>query len=420
MGSSYSAPNYILYAIPIFFLLMGVELVVARRQGRRLYRFNDAISDLGCGISQQVGGAFLSVITIGSYIWIYENIRLFELPLDAWWTWLIGFVLYDLCYYWLHRKSHEVNILWAGHAPHHQSEEYNLAVALRQGLFQNPFTAPFYWPLAVLGFHPVLFLVVGQIITLYQFWIHTRTIKSMGPLEWLFNTPAHHRVHHGRNPRYLDKNHAGTFIIWDKLFGTFQQEDEEPVYGTIVPLRSWNPLWAQVQYLVHLWKEARRSANRRDLIRIWFMPTGWTPSKGKPLPYGGDPRPILSPPWDTPSHRALNGYVAVQFVVTLGLTVAFMIFHHALSPWENGVLAGLVFLTLLGMGGVLEAKRWALYAEPLRHGIIALAAGIYFGSIPVGFLSLLFGGIMSVWLLRSHSLFDTRHGGGRAMEPAQG
>src|SRR5207247_5460488 len=176
-----------------------------------------------------------------------------------------------------HRMSHEVNAFWAAHVVHHQSEEYNLAVALRQGAFQSSFSWVFYLPLAVIGFPPLLFLTVSSLDTLYQFWIHTRAIGRLGPLEWVLNTPSHHRVHHGRNPQYIDRNHAGTLIIWDRMFGTFEPEGHAVIYGVTEPIASWNPVWANFHAYRNLWADAKRAKHWWDKIRIWFMPPGWKP-----------------------------------------------------------------------------------------------------------------------------------------------
>ncbi|HKC12517.1 MAG TPA: sterol desaturase family protein, partial [Vicinamibacteria bacterium] len=228
--------NYIHLAIPVFFLLIGLELALARIVEKDYYRLTDSINDLSCGIIQQVLDVFLKTVLFAGYLYLFGHYRLFTLPARSLPTWVAGFLGVDLLYYWFHRWSHEMNAGWAAHIVHHQSEEYNLAVALRQGAFQGSFSWVFYLPLALLGLPPLVFLTVSSFNTLYQFWIHTRTIGRLGPLEWVLNTPSHHRVHHGRNPKYIDRNHGGTLIVWDRLFGTFQGEEEEPVYGITTPL----------------------------------------------------------------------------------------------------------------------------------------------------------------------------------------
>ena len=214
--------NLIVLAIPVFFLLIVIEFAATWRAERRAYRLADAVNDLSCGILQQLIELFLKTLLFGGYVYIYERWRVASLSASSALVWAACLVGVDFLYYWFHRTSHEVGAVWAAHVVHHQSEDFNLAVALRQGAFQGAFSWVFYLPLALLGFPPLVFLTVSSVNTLYQFWIHTETIRSLGPLEWVFNTPSHHRVHHGRNPEYIDRNHAGMFIVWDRMFGTYR------------------------------------------------------------------------------------------------------------------------------------------------------------------------------------------------------
>ena len=201
-------------SIPAFILLMGVELWVARRRRRPLYRFNAAVSDLGCGISSQLVGLVFVGVKLAIYAWVFEHLRVLDWPPDSVLTFVAATVLLDFLYYWWHRLSHEVHVMWAAHVVHHQSEDYNLAVALRQAWFTNLTIFPFNLALAVLGVPLLAYAVGSAVVTLYQFWIHTELIGRLGPLERVLNTPSHHRVHHATNAQYLDANYAGTLIIW--------------------------------------------------------------------------------------------------------------------------------------------------------------------------------------------------------------
>ena len=230
--------SLIVLSIPIFFVLMGIELVVVRWQRKDYYVLADSVSDISCGIISQLFEVFAKTALFAAYLYVYGHHRLRTFSETSPLVFVLGFLGVDFLYYWYHRKSHEMGVFWAAHVVHHQSEEYNLAVALRQGSIQ--FSWIFYLPLAVVGLPPAVFLTVSSLDTLYQFWIHTRAIGRLGPLEWVLCTPSHHRVHHARNPKYIDRNYGGTLIVWDRLFGTFRQEDEEPVYGITTPLRSWN------------------------------------------------------------------------------------------------------------------------------------------------------------------------------------
>ena len=267
----------IVASIPLFFILIGIEILAARILDRRVYRFADSFADLGCGMIEQLLGVFVKVALFAAYLWLYANARLFDLPEQSWVVFAACFLGVDFLYYWFHRKSHEIGAFWAAHSVHHQSEEYNLSVALRQGAFQSFFSWVFYLPLAVLGFPPVVFITCSALNTLYQFWIHTRLIGKLGPLEWVFNTPSHHRVHHGRNPQYIDRNHAGVFIIWDRMFGSFVQEtDEERIrYGIVKQLGTFNLLHSVFHEWIGIFKDVWSAPWNAKLGYIW-RPPGWS------------------------------------------------------------------------------------------------------------------------------------------------
>jgi sterol desaturase/sphingolipid hydroxylase (fatty acid hydroxylase superfamily) len=367
--------GYIVLAIPVFFLLIGIELVAVRLQEKDYYRMGDSITDLSCGILDQVAEAFLKTALFAGYLFLYRTRRFASIPADSAAAWISCFLLQDMLYYWFHRWSHEVNAGWAAHIVHHQSEEYNLTVALRQGAFQAAFSWVFYLPLALAGFPPLMFLTVSSINTLYQFWIHTRTIGRLGPLEWILNTPSHHRVHHGRNPKYIDRNHAGTLIVWDRLFGTFKAEEEEPVYGITKPLASWNPVWAQVHYWVELARTARRTRRFRDRIRLFVAPPGWRPPElgGFEKPPEVDGRAVRK--YETPLPSSLKAYVVVQFVLVNFFSSWFLLRQ---SGWTGAARAGsalAIVAAVLSLGGLLERRSWAFRLENARvaAGAAALA-----------------------------------------------
>jgi alkylglycerol monooxygenase len=387
---------YITYAVPVFFLLIGIELGVALREQKRCYRLHDSINDLSCGITEQLIGTFLKVLLLGGYLGTYSfstghAINLVDVAsYSAGGKWLAALLLFlgvDCAYYWFHRIAHEYNAPWAGHVVHHSSEEYNLAVALRQGTFQSLFSWVFYLPLALVGFPPVWFVTMSSFDTLYQFWIHTRTIGKLGPLEWVLNTPSHHRVHHGRNPKYLDKNYAGVLIIWDRMFGTFQAEEEEPVYGLTKPLNSWNPLWANLHVWHDLFRDAWLAPRRRDKLRIWFMPPGWRP-EGLPA---NPPAALVSRDrvvsYHTQAPRGVNVYGLVHFVAALLLAFGLMAIGASLSVGQRILLSGLALWALVTIGGIFERRRWALFAEllrlPVSAGVVAVLMPDPTAAVPV-------------------------------------
>ena len=368
--------DYIQLAIPAFFLLIGIELVLARVLERDSYRLNDSVGDLACGVLQQLGGVFLKTALFAGYAALYSGYRQLEIPMDAAWAWVACFVGHDFLYYWFHRFSHEVNAGWAAHVVHHQSEEYNLAVALRQGAFQPAVSWVFYLPLALFGFPPAMFLAVSAFDTLYQFWIHTRLIGRLGPLEWVLNTPSHHRVHHARNPRYVDRNHGGTLIVWDRLFGTFAQERDEPVYGITRPLASFNPLWANLHYWAEMWDVARRTRRPLDRLRVLWMRPGWRPPDlGGPLrPTEVDRASYVK--FDVPLARSAKRYVLGQFVVLLLATTLYLRQSDALTTEARIAGAALVVWSLSSLGGLLDRRFWAVPLEAARLASFALAAAL--------------------------------------------
>lgn len=363
--------EYIVLSIPLFFLLMGVELAWSAWSGRHEYRLNDFVANLGCGIGSQVVGAFTKSLVFAAYLWTYDHLRLFTLPTTVL-TWVVAFLMVDLLYYWFHRLSHEVNFLWAAHIVHHQSEEYNLSVALRQSWWQGLFSWWFYVPLAMLGIHPLLIVTVGAFNTLYQFWIHTKAIKHLGPLEAVLNTPSHHRVHHGSDPKYIDRNHAGTLIVWDRLFGTFQREEEEPVYGITTPLASWDPVKANFHYWGDLFALARRCTSWTDKLRVFLKPPGWRPQElgGFEGPRQKDRATYRK--FDTVVPAAVGTHVAVQFLLLLVVTTYFLFQQATLATWMQWTVAALIMWWVMDLGLLLEGRRWASASEAVRG--VALGA----------------------------------------------
>jgi alkylglycerol monooxygenase len=384
-------------AIPLFFLLIALELVWAQVTGRRVLRLNDSLSDLSCGILSQLAGIFTKLFTVGIFIWVADHARVqrwlpfvaewperapfiaaagfpgFTVDVPAFLSWAAVFTLVDLAYYFSHRYAHEINILWAGHVVHHSSEEYNLPVALRQSALHGLMSWVFYVPLALMGVPWRMFLASNAINLVYQFWIHTRAIGTMGrATEWIMNTPSHHRVHHGVNPEYQDKNYAGVFIIWDRMFGTFEPEVEEPVYGITKPLNSWNPLWANVHVFVQIARDAWRARRWADKLRIVFGRPGWRPPElgpvERPVPVSVDTFEKFDPPVPAP----LAWYGFVQFAAAL--VAGFLLLQAAGSiPIALAVApAFFIAVALAGVGGVFERAKWARPLETAR--LLATAA----------------------------------------------
>ncbi len=275
-----TGPQVIVLATPVFLALIGIEYAVGRARGRDTYRLNDALNSIGLGIMSQITGLFVALFTLGIYTAVYEHLALWSLPKDSLAVWLGALIAYDFFYYWHHRAGHRIALFWASHAVHHQSEDYNLSTALRQTSGGWVAGWLFYLPMAVAGVPPLVFAVVALIDLLYQYWVHTQQIGRLGWFDRWFCAPSNHRVHHAVNDRYLDRNYGGILIVWDRLFGTFIEEDEAEacVYGTRSPLRSWNPLWANLQVYSDLVKDSWRAASWGDKLRVWLKPPGWRPA----------------------------------------------------------------------------------------------------------------------------------------------
>ncbi|XP_069674546.1 alkylglycerol monooxygenase-like isoform X2 [Periplaneta americana] len=273
-------PNIFQQAWPYFLAFLAIENLILWLEEKPTIRINDGITSLSHGIIMECGRLVFRGGENWAYIYIHQHFRVIELPWDSAWTWYLAVIGVDFCYYWVHRACHEVHLLWAQHQVHHSSEEYNLAVGLRQSVLQGWCGFVFYLPLALV-IPPAQFLTHQQFNLLYQFWIHTQAISTLGPLEWILNTPKHHRVHHGCNLYCLDKNYGGFLIIWDRIFGTFAEErkGEEIVYGLVYNQPSFNPVFLQVFYnqnVINKWKSMNNWQDK--LSAVWKGPS-WLPGK---------------------------------------------------------------------------------------------------------------------------------------------
>lgn len=402
--------NPTVIAIPVYFLLIGIELIVHRIRATKSYRLNDAITNINCGVTSQVSGAFLKVFSIGFYTYLYEQFRFATIE-NSVLTWTIAFVAYDFFYYWAHRMSHQVNLFWGGHSVHHQSEEYNLSVALRQSSTQIIWTSIFYTPMAFAGIDPLVLLSVSGFNLLYQFWIHTESIDRLPKwFETVMNTPSHHRVHHARNPKYIDKNHAGTFIIWDKMFGTFKAEEEKPTYGITKNLNSWNPIWANLAHYSDMIDDIRSIPRLSDKLRYVFQKPGWLPESmgGYRAPYDIDKKTYRK--YDLHAIKAINAYVFVHYVILLAGTALFLFSMERFDEHllEKAAMAGLIIISTVSFGGLFESRSWALVVEILRLLLIPTTLFYFLTSFALSTttvtatLLFIFGSLF--WLLKTRSV----------------
>jgi sterol desaturase/sphingolipid hydroxylase (fatty acid hydroxylase superfamily) len=369
------ADNIIPLLVPFFIVGIVVEAFVARRRGARVYHLHTMVSDLGAGVASQVAEVFLKVAAVLAYAWVYDHWRLVDFDASSPWPWVIAFFGIDLAFYWWHRFSHVVNLMWGVHVVHHHSEDFNLSVALRQPAFELVTAFVFYAPLALFGVPAHVWVTMYALNLFYQFWTHTELVRSLGPLEAWLNTPSHHRVHHGVNPPYLDKNYGGIFILWDKLFGTFAPEREPVVFGVTKPLRSFNPLWANFEYYVQIARAARAFPRLRDRLRVWWAHPGWQPSSlgAAPAPRAVDRATYQK--YDPGTPTPLRRYVLAHFWIAFAGSGVVL----SLAPTGDSVdmigPSAVVLATLAALAGLVERKRWAPALDVARQtATIALVA----------------------------------------------
>jgi len=349
--------DIIVYALPLFALLMGVEFVYGLVRGRNNYALGDTLNSLGQGLLSQVVAVCTQLIQVGLYAMIFPHVALW--PKAALWEqWtgvLLAVVLYDFCDYWLHRVSHESALFWAAHVVHHQSQHFNLSTALRQESFYGVTGWMFFLPLAVVGVPPGQFAIAGLVVLLYQFWIHTEHVGSLGVLDRIFSTPSNHRVHHAVNERYIDRNYGAILVVWDRLFGSFEPESERCVYGTREPLASWDPLSAVGRTYRQLFAKACRTRGWGDKLRVLFKSPSWVP----PPAAAFVPREV--PRYDPPASRSCRLVAVLLFALATLATAACLWRADDLGAAFTGMAAAGVVATLWAMGAVLEGRlpAWA-------------------------------------------------------------
>ncbi|TNE91101.1 MAG: fatty acid hydroxylase family protein [Deltaproteobacteria bacterium] len=332
--------------MPAFVGLMAAEYAVGRARGHQLYSLGGTLDDVASSLTHLVGLAVLGTTTFAMYEALRVHIAVTAFPMDQWWAWVLGWVLSDFCWYWRHRFGHDTSLGWAIHEVHHQSREMNLAVGLRVSAFQWAQTAPFMLPMALLGMPMPMFAAIFGVAHTYQTLLHTQLVDRFGPFGWLLTQPADHRLHHARNPRYLNKNFGHNLIIWDRLFGTYAVEDpaDPVVYGIERPRAAWDPV--------------------RNNLEPWLDLVGRRAEPGEPIHATA-----------TPTHRALG---VAWFAVALG-SAALLIQHHATWPLALRVAAAVWVLWTFGHAGrVIEGRASPLWAEGSR---VALGAAVLFAAV---------------------------------------
>lgn len=375
----------LMYAIPAFLVLIFIEYLVGLKMGKTPLRGFDTISSLGSGMTNVIKDVLGLTIIVISYTWMYDRIALVHLN-STFLIYAVAFIGVDFAGYWSHRIEHMVNIFWNRHIIHHSSEEFNLACALRQSI--SAVFAIFtilYLPMAILGVPPKVIAIVAPLHLFVQFWYHTALIKKMGVLESIIVTPSHHRVHHAINNEYLDKNFSQVFIIWDKLFGTFQAEltDVLPVYGVKRAVRTWNPIKINFQHLWLLMQDAYRAQHLVDALKIWFMPTGWRPKDVESsFPIQVTTDAYHREKYSSASSKFLLGWSWFQLSISMVLMI-FLFYRLGEYSFTNLLLGGFfLFVQIYAFTSLMDKNFESIFAEAIKLTIcIALtyAVGGWFG-----------------------------------------
>ncbi|NML21087.1 sterol desaturase family protein [Pseudoflavitalea sp. G-6-1-2] len=363
--------NLLAFAVPFFVLFMVLEYLIARKKKLPYFNLHHSVANVSIGIAERL----LDVWVTGAFYFFYDylqtNYGLFEIKSGVL-MWILLLLATDFIWYWYHRLAHEVNVFWAAHVVHHQSEDFNYTVSARITVFQAFIRTGFWAILPLLGFPALMITSLLLVHGLYPFFIHTRLIGKLGILEYILVTPSHHRVHHASNEQYLDKNYGDVFIIWDKLFGTFQKEEDEVeiTYGLTKPLNSYSFLWQHVHFMAELVYAVRRTKGFTQRLKLIF---------GKPDLVDPQAREAVEKRFNifhlgyAVEHR-LNRYVVWQIILSLSLLFVFILFEHYLPLTQQLLISLALILTLINCGAIMEQKRWVFYLEFLR--LLTVTIGI--------------------------------------------
>lgn len=373
------------YAIPGFVLLILIESIVGKWMGVQVNRPMDTVSSLSSGMTNTLKSILGLTVVIVSYDWMVSNFAIFEIK-SSLLLYILAFIGLDFVGYWSHRFNHVVNIFWNRHIVHHSSEEFNLSCALRQSI--SAFISIYFFlyvPLAILGVPSKIVAVVAPLHLFAQFWYHTKLVNKMGFLEHILVTPSHHRVHHAINKEYLDKNFSEIFIVWDKWFGTFQQElpNVEPVYGTKSPVKTWNPILINFMHAWQIAKDAWHTEKIQDKLKIWFMPTGWRPADVQDkFPVETVEDVYAREKYDTESTGVFQGWIWAQLIVNNLLLFHLLQSFGNMSQTEVWLYGLFLFVSIFAYTSLMDKRSYTLAAEVLKCGmglILIFWTGSWFG-----------------------------------------
>jgi sterol desaturase/sphingolipid hydroxylase (fatty acid hydroxylase superfamily) len=380
--------NALLIAIPSFMVLLLTEIAYGQWSGKQTYVFMDTIASLSSGLTNILKDTLGLVVILVSYSWLSAQLAITHIDAGLW-LYIIAFICIDFASYWSHRLNHKINFFWNQHVIHHSSEEFNMACALRQSISNIlGYGALFLIPAAILGIPEQVIAVLAPLHLFGQFWYHTQHIGKLGWLEYIIVTPSQHRVHHAINPIYIDKNLSAIFCVWDRMFGTFQEElkEEPPVYGVLKPVQSWNPIWINFQHLWGLLQDAWNTKNWEDKISLWFRPTGWRP-KDVALSH---PKSLITDvhqrdKYQPKATQSLQYWALFHLFATLSLLLLMLYHFESLNNNEIIVLGFALFAAIFGYTSVMDRYRWSYAFEWLRLLItfftLSMALGVLVPSI---------------------------------------
>ena len=384
--------DYVQLAVPFFILALLIELAYGIIIKKNTYRFNDTISSIFMG-SLRSSYKFIGIGIGGSIFYLVETkLALWRMDENSIFTWIFAFIIYDFFYYWFHRISHERQIFWASHVAHHQSEDYNLSTALRQTGTGFLLTWVFYIPVFLIGVPSYVYVSVATLNLIYQFWVHTEHIPKLGWYELFFVTPSNHRVHHARNETYIDKNYGGVFILWDRMFDTFKEEDlDKPcIYGLRSPIRTFNPIWANIHIYVKMFRDVITADTLKEKLYVPFSRTGWSPSNLKIKPINTDEDNFKR--FDPKSTKTIGFYGIFQLIILVSLGLALE--NSALGYEKNAVI---IFMIGFSMFCV---SRWFDNKPVIKLEIIRLIL------LPLTFIYLLPLSSELIYLTMGYTLFN--------------
>jgi len=390
--------NYLAFAIPAFFLFVFIEYKIAQhRKLQTVFKYESSVANFSVGIAERLLNLFIAASFYQVYYWVYNNYAIFDIP-NRWYVWLILLLATDFVWYWYHRLGHEINFLWAAHIVHHQSEEFNLTAAARITTIQAVFRNVFWCTLPLVGFHPNMIITILLAHGAYSFFTHTQLIGKLGWLEHIFITPSLHGVHHASDEKYLDKNYGDVFVFWDKLFGTFQTEEEPPKYGLTHPIKNYSFLWQHFHYYLEIIEAYKRADGFK---------AKWVAAFGSPALMDQDIRPYLEEKYlqskkQSSSSIKFKAYLNIQLILVIGLLTLTTFFYKQISGLDSAAILIFILLTLINIGALLEQRRWIYYLECFR--LILISAYVFYNFNI--FELVIFPVILLIVLERTFSLRD--------------